>query len=152
MTKTLRQMIWVTEKRPTELSQTAKTKKLGVWKSNSSDLNHFDKTLVFRKNGPVQPDKGAVFMPKLFRRRSTYGVAKAAGMTKVKFKDYLAMEPDACFETAEFLDSGPTVAMPHHLDAFVSTAGKFLVSPGDLVFQEGKSKVVGPDGQPAKWW
>ena len=134
------------------LAQAAKKAKRGVWKSNSSDVNVFDKTLVFRKNGPVAPDSGAVFMPKLFRRRSTYGVAKAAGMTKVRFKDYLALEPDACYETAEFLDSGPTVAVQHHLDAFISTAGRFLVGPGDLVFQEGKSKVVGPDGKPAQWW
>ncbi|HVO01102.1 MAG TPA: thermonuclease family protein [Candidatus Cybelea sp.] len=136
-----------------DLAKQAKKAKLGIWKSDSSDLNVFDDQLRFRDHGQPDPaaDRGPVFMPKLFRRRSTYGVTKKAGMTKANFKAYLAMEPDACVPTEEFLDAGITAVKQRHLDEFVDNKGKFLVSAGDLVFQEGKSKVVGKDGKPAHW-
>lgn len=134
-----------------QLAATARKNKRGIWKYNSADLNQFDKTLRFRSHGKPEVDTGAVFMPKLFRRRSTYGVAKASGLTKAKFKPYLQMEPDACVTTKAFLEDGPTVAVHRQLADFISPNGKFLVSAGDLVFQEGKSKVVGANGKPAHW-
>jgi endonuclease YncB( thermonuclease family) len=133
----------------TALTASARKAKLGIWKHATSNLSTFDPTLIFRKGGPPDPvkDAGPVIMPKLYRRRSTFGVAKTAGMTSVSFKNYLKAEPDACFETDDFLAQGLTAATPRHLDEFVSTASKFLIGPGDVVFQENASRLVGPDGK-----
>lgn len=135
------------------LAKSARQAKRGLWKYASPDLSVFDRTLVFRNKGAINAaaDKGKVYLPKLFRRRSTYGIAKIAGIVTGSFKSYLKVLPDACFETSDFLTNGITVATPRHLDDFVSTQSQFLVGPGDLVFQEAPSRVVDNKGKPAKW-
>jgi len=135
------------------LSEKARKAKAGIWKSASSDLGPFDPTLVFRNHGVPNPaaDSGAVILPKLFRRRSTFGVATSAKMVKGSFKSYLQMEPDACFDTADFLTHGVTSATQRHLDEFVTAQSKFAVGAKDLVFNEGKSQVLGKNGKPATW-
>jgi endonuclease YncB( thermonuclease family) len=136
----------------TQLSETARQNKAGIWKNASGDLKPFDPTMKFRKGGPPSPaeDRGQLMMPKLFRRRSTFASALAARMTKTSFKNYLALEPDDCFETANFLDQGVHAATPRRLDEFVSPQSKFLVSAKDLVFHEMPSSVK-KNGQPVKW-
>jgi endonuclease YncB( thermonuclease family) len=135
------------------LSESGRKAKRGIWRTASMDLAVFDKTLLFRNKGTPDPvnDSGPVFLPKLFRRRSTFGVAMTAKMTSGFFKNYLKMEPDACFETSDFLSQGVTAATPRHLDEFVSPNSKFLVGAGDLVFQENKSQVVDKKGNSVKW-
>jgi endonuclease YncB( thermonuclease family) len=135
------------------LSNAAQNAKRGIWKRATSDLSGFDKTLVFRSHGPPNPpaDDGPVFLPKLFRRRSTYGVAKGANITSVSFQNYLKAEPDICFETTQFLSQGATASTPRHLDQFVTAASKFTVGPADLVFQENTSHVVGKNGKPVSF-
>lgn len=134
-------------------SKSAQQAKKGIWKNASSDLSKFNRALVFRNKGAVNAgkDRGDVYLPKLFRRRSTYGIAKIATIVSGSFKNYLKAQPDACFETADFLTNGITSATPRHFDEFVSTQSQFLVGPPDLVFQEAKSRVVDSKGQPAKW-
>jgi hypothetical protein len=135
------------------LSESARKAKAGIWKRATSDLSVFDRTLLFRKGGPADPanDDGPVFLPKLFRRRSTFGIAQTAKMTSSTFNNYLKAEPDACFETADFLDQGPTAAKVRHLDEFVTSASKFTVGPKDLVFQENTSHVVDAKGKPVSF-
>jgi endonuclease YncB( thermonuclease family) len=137
----------------TALSASARKAKMGIWKRATSDVSAFDRALVFRKNGTPHPasDHGPVFLPKLFRRRSTFGIALAAKMTRGPFKSYLIAEPDACFDTAQFLSQGVAAATPRRLDEFVSLASKFTVGPADLVFQENSSHVVGKNGKPPMW-
>lgn len=135
------------------LSKSAKHAKRGIWRHASADLSEFDRTLVFRNKGAVNAsaDKGDVNLSKLFRRRSTYAIAKIAGIVSGSFKSYLKSEPDACFETTDFLSNGITVATPRRLDEFVSAQSQLLVGPPDLVFQEAPSRVVDSNGNPAKW-
>ncbi len=135
-----------------KLSEKARKNKTGIWKNATSDLTQFDRKLVFRKGGPPDPahDQGPVMMPKLFRRRSTFGVARIAKMTKGNFKTYLQAEPDDCFETADFLGQGVNAATHRHLDEFVSPQGKFLVNAKDLVFHELPSRVE-KNGKPVHW-
>jgi hypothetical protein len=82
----------------------ARKHKRGIWKKATSSLTHFDRGQIFRSHGTPDPtqDNGPVFMPKLFRRRSTFGVAKAATMVSGSFKTYLQGEPDDCFEAGDF--------------------------------------------------
>ena len=137
----------------TALSEPARKAKAGIWKRATPDLSAFDRTLVFRNHGTPDSasDSGPVFLPKLFRRRSTFGIAQTAKMTSAPFKNYLKAEPDACFETTDFLSQGPSAATPRRLDEFVSPASKFTVGAKDLVFQENTSHVVDKNGNPVKW-
>jgi hypothetical protein len=89
-------------------------------------------------------------MPKLFRRRSTFGVAVIAKMTEGAFKTYLHEEPGDCFETADFLDQGVHAAKNRLLDEIVSPHGKFLANAKDLVFHEMPSQVK-KNGKPVQW-
>jgi endonuclease YncB( thermonuclease family) len=136
----------------TQLSEAARKNKAGIWKKASSDLTLFDPMMVFRKGGPPDPgqDPGQVMMPKLFRRRSTFGVSVSAKMVKGNFKNYLMLEPDDCFETADFLSQGVHAAKHRLLDEFVSPQSKFLVDAKDLVFHEMPSTVK-KNGQPVQW-
>ena len=136
-----------------KLAAKARKNKSGIWGKVTSNLTKFDRSLVFRNHGTPNPvkDAGPVIMPKLFRRQSTFEIAKLAGMTSGHFNAYLAKEPDPCFETADFLKSGINAATPRQLDQFVTAAGKFTVGSGDVVFQEHASKVVDANGNPAHW-
>jgi len=136
----------------TKLSEQARTSKAGLWKNASNQLMPFDPKLVFRKNGVPNPaqDKGPVIMPKLFRRRSTFGIALIAKIAKGTFKTYLQGEPDGCFQTSDFLSQGTNAATHHQLDEFISPQGTFLVNAKDLVFREQPSKVV-KNGKDVQW-
>lgn len=137
----------------TTLSEKARVAKAGIWKKASSDLKPFKRSLVFRKNGPpnLANDVGPVILPKLFRRRSTFGVAQTAKMVAGNLKSYLQEEPDACFLASDILNQGLTAAHPRKLDEFVSASGTFTAGPKDLVFQEQASHVVDKNGKPVKW-
>jgi endonuclease YncB( thermonuclease family) len=137
----------------TTLSEKARGAKTGIWGKASSNLKPFDRTLVFRKNGQPNPaaDIGPLILPKLFRRRSTFGIAQTAKMVVGNLKSYLQEEPDACFLTSDILSKGLTASQPHMLDEFVSAAGIFTTGPKDLVFQEHASHVVDKNGNPVKW-
>jgi endonuclease YncB( thermonuclease family) len=133
------------------LASKAKAKKAGIWKSASSIMK-FDSKLVFDKSGPpnAAKDAGPVIMPKLFRRVSTYSVEKKAKIFSGSFPDFLKAHKDACYETSDFLQQGVVAAQHRQLDEFVTNKG-FLVGPGDLVFQEAGSVVLGKNGKPAVW-
>ena len=133
-----------------KLSEKARQAKAGIWKKATSDLTPFDRKMVFRKNGVPDPakDVGPAMMPKMFRRRSTYGVAKVANLVSGSLQAYLKAHPDHCFKTSEFLSQGPTAATPHLLDQFVTAQSQFTVAAKDLVFQELGSRVIGKNGKP----
>jgi len=137
-------------------TETARKRKLGIWKQVSSNLNPFDNQLVFRNKGTPDPahDTGPVIMSKLFRRRSTFGVAQTAKIAAAgPFRDFLLAlaKPDVCFATDEFLKVGHSASTQHRLAEFISVAGAFQVGAKDLVFNEMPSHVVGKDGKLAKW-
>jgi endonuclease YncB( thermonuclease family) len=137
----------------TTLSEKARKSKRGIWKKATSSLTHFDRGQVFRNHGTPDPtqDSGRVFPPKLFRRRSTFGVAVAAKMVSGSFKIYLQAEPDDCFAVTDFLDQGEHAATLRQLDEFITAAGMFTVGAKDLVFRENASTVIGKNGKPATW-
>jgi endonuclease YncB( thermonuclease family) len=137
----------------TAFTEKARKTKIGIWKRASSDLTSFDRSLLFRLHGQPDPlhDPGPVILSKLFRRRSTFGVAAAAKLISGSLTNYLRSHPDHCFHTDEFLAEGPTAATPHTLDEFVSTTNIFSPAPKDLVFKEDPAQVLGKNGKPAQW-
>jgi endonuclease YncB( thermonuclease family) len=136
-----------------KLADKARSAKAGIWKKASSELTQFDRSLVFRSHGALDPahDVGLVIMPKLFRRRSTFGIARLAHIASGSFKSYLTAESDGCFKTSDFLSQGLTAATPRRLNEFVTTASRLTVGPKDLVFQEKPSKVIDKNGKPVHW-
>jgi len=134
------------------LAAAAEQKKLGIWKHLSLDAKEFDWKLVCRLHGVPAPvsDVGPVLMPKVFRRFSTYSVAHKAGIPVGTFDAYLKAHQDACVKATDFFSQGGA-APKHHLDEFVDGKGHLSFKPGDLVFDEAPSHLVGPTGQPVHW-
>ena len=137
----------------TGLTERARGGRSGVWKGASSDLTNFDRTLLYRRHGLPEPkkDPGVAIMPKLFRRQSTFAVARTAKLVAGSLPTYLQTHPDACYETKDFLSQGPTAATHRRLGEFVNAQSRFVVGPKDLVFQEAGSSVVDKNGKPVQW-
>jgi endonuclease YncB( thermonuclease family) len=136
-----------------DLTKKARSNKAGIWGRATSDLSKFDPKMVFRSHGVPNPatDRGLVYIPKLFRRRSTFGVALKSKMVTGTLKPYLQKEPDECFETSDFLKQGSHAAKIHHLDEFITPGSVFDVGPGDLVFRENSSTVIAKNGKTAQF-
>jgi endonuclease YncB( thermonuclease family) len=134
------------------LAATAKSKKLGIWKLASAELKKFDAALRYRSEPPANDnDVGAVVMPKLFRRQSTYSVEKKAIIVTGTLVEYLQGGSDGCYETADFLAQGVTAATHRRLDEFVSNKSVLTVAPEGLVFQEAGSVTVTKAGALVHW-
>lgn len=135
-------------------AEDAHTKKAGVWQYYSDEIGTFDFQLIFRgKSAEINPegDKGDVILPKLFRRLTTYSVYKKVGIAKGAFQSFLQEGRDGCFLTKEFLEQGPTASSVFFLSEFVERT-KFKVKPGDLVFIEKPSRLIGEDGHLINSW
>jgi endonuclease YncB( thermonuclease family) len=81
----------------------------GIWAHYSADATEFDERLLApRAHATFSADRdaGAVSMPKLFRRASSWSVLKKSGLKTTSFVAYLKAHPDTCFTTAAFLTSG----------------------------------------------
>jgi endonuclease YncB( thermonuclease family) len=130
-----------------KLAAHAKETKAGIWKDATEDASHFDPSLKFRSHGAVEPDSGAVIMPKVFRRLATYSVAEAAGVIDETFAAYLKAHPDKCHKASDFLQDGKQ-APQHRLDQFVNASSHLSFWPQDLVFEEASSKLLDAQGNP----
>lgn len=66
------------------LSKTAQTQKIGLWKHFSQTVLPFDFSLVYedpkKTTINLAKDKGKFLIPKLYRRQTTYAVRKKAGL------------------------------------------------------------------------
>ena len=131
------------------LAKIAREKPEGVWKGVSRDARPFDATLIFRAHGPVQADDGDLVMPKIFRRRAAYHVARTAEFIGGSFDLYLREHPDQCRRTSEFLHSG-NAARTHRLDQFVAADSQLKFWPQDLVFSERASYLLDENGAPVQ--
>lgn len=136
------------------VAATKKGRKKGFWKDASGDLAHFDWSLVYEK-GPFDAaaDKGAVILPKMFRRLVSFSTNKKAKIITGGFKGYLSgkKSPDQCFETDEFLAHGATSSQVHFLHDYIDGT-TFTAKPEDLVHQEGKSTLVDAEGEKVVGW
>jgi len=77
------------------LGEKARKNKSGIWGKVTSDLTMFDPKLLFRSHGApnAAQDKGPVIMPKLFRRQSTFAIAKLPRSALVTFLTLRVPEP-----------------------------------------------------------
>lgn len=126
-----------------------------LWKNLKAPIGKFDETLRYRgKNAALDPqaDKGALIMPKLFRRLCTWSIYRKSGFEKTTFKQYLTANSNVCYLLDDFLENGLFAATPRNLHEFLSTANVFKTKPHQLVFKEDPSKLLGPDGKEVLSW
>ena len=131
------------------LAAAAKGRKKGrVWSTLSDDTSKFKADLLYRKSGPIdaQNDNGSVIMPKLFRRQVAYKMEMHAKLFAGTFAEFLAVRPDECYLTDEFLEQGPHAAKTRRLDELM-TGKRFTLEPQEVVFREKFSSVVNAVGK-----
>lgn len=125
----------------------------GLWPHLDDHATAFEWNLRYRRpstNPGPGAETGTFLFPKLFRRLVTYKVNRRATITTGSFPQYLGDHPDECYETANFLAQGPNAATTRRLDDFV-VVGRFTAAPGDLVFREKPSTLLGPGGTTPAW-
>ncbi|WP_228747627.1 hypothetical protein [Bradyrhizobium sp. BR 10289] len=99
-------------------------------------------------------DKGAVILPKLYRRYTNWSARKKAKITSQNFEKFLAEgsggKPDTCYETDDFLENGVHSASPRNFAELVEGGKTIKFQPDGLVFGEAPSTLVGAAGTPIK--
>jgi endonuclease YncB( thermonuclease family) len=133
-------------------------KKSRVWSPNMrSKVGRLDWKLLYRppKSKPVvdqAADKGAVILPKLFRRLVEWEVKKRANLTSLNYRPFVAdKSSDKCFRTAEFLKERHA-AVEHHIVDFLTNDSTFQLRPEEVVFKESSSTMKDPSGKEITKW
>ena len=142
-----------------KLAEAARKAKKGIWAHETRNTALWDSKLVYRPKGTPEPanDVGSAMMPKIFRRRTRYEVSRLNDLpdTSGFFKDYLASLEDGWVTRAVFLANPNMKSAPKgqkNLAPLVDVHELFADSPGDLVFFEADSKLIGGNGQPVTKW
>ncbi len=137
------------------LGKTARSKKSGVWKYLSKSIGPFNFNLLEPKKNDLSvlaTDKGAVILPKLYRRYTNWSARNKAKITSRTFQQFLAAgsngKPDVCFLTPDFLANGVHSATHRTFDQFVVAGKTTNFAPDGLVFSEAPSALIGPDKKP----
>lgn len=141
------------------LADKARKGKRGIWGHETPNTSLIDLSLIFRPKGPPQPtaDVGPVLMPKLFRRRIRFYVSRLNHLANVGplFKNFLVVQKDGWMTRSAFL-AKPTTKKPPtsqgNLAPLVDEHDLFAKGPGDLVFFEAGSSLVGANGKPITSW
>jgi len=109
-------------------------------------------------NNAKLPDGGKVNIPKIFRRQAQFWTEIAGPLTRTEFvallKKGIKGKPDSAFPLGYFLKNFK------HLDpkkrvtlvSKISSQGKALFSPEELIFKEDPATLLAANGQPVKGW
>jgi endonuclease YncB( thermonuclease family) len=109
-------------------------------------------------NNAKLPDAGKLNIPKIFRRQAQFWTEVPGPLTRTEFVSLLNKgikgKPDEAFPLGYFLKNFK------HLDpkkrvslvSKISSQGKTLFSPEELVFKEDPATLLAADGQPVKGW
>ncbi len=136
-----------------------KTKKNRTGKAITTDLNHFDWDLIYRKppveeDFSVGDDKGAVIYPKVYRRQVAWQVSAHVGIHQLDFKSYLAKSPDQLVMLDEFLDNEGDLntTTVYALHDCIDDNNKLTSAPHELIFKEKPGKLINSkDKEIVKW-
>jgi len=109
-------------------------------------------------NNAKLPDTGKLNIPKIFRRQAQFWTEVPGPLTRTEFVRLLNKgikgKPDEAFPLGYFLKNFK------HLDpkkrvslvSKISSQGKTMFSPEELVFKEDPATLLAADGQPVKGW
>jgi ribosome-binding factor A len=110
-----------------------KTKVGRTAKATSKDANKFDWKLLYREPSlnikfKLGEDKGKILIPKLFRRQSSWMLAKKSGVIAqhISFQSYLKNAPDQLILLKDLLTEGLHSAKVFALHEFVSADNEVL--------------------------
>jgi endonuclease YncB( thermonuclease family) len=127
----------------------------GIWPDYSAKVGAFNFNLRYTagKQTPgfeTGDDRGALIMPKLYRRQTTWACYKKAGIAANTFAQYLKALNERFYLTADYLASGAGAPW-QKLGAFVK-ASQFTLDPGAMVLEEAESTLYSAAGQPVTAW
>jgi hypothetical protein len=128
----------------------------GLWPHLEDYVGRLDFDLRFRRpsQDPVfdeVTDQGPVILPKLFRRLSTWEVAKKAKMFNGRFKTYLREKNDTFFLLEDFWNGDITSDFRQALHDYMDSDGFFYLWPEELVFEEADSRLTIPGVDVITW-
>jgi hypothetical protein len=142
----------------TKAAATGRQKKYRVWKPHlRNKVGRLNWKLFYRppKEKPVvdkAADKGAVILPKLFRRLVEWEVKKKAKLTPLGYRKFIAdKSSDKCFRTEEFLKERHA-ATEYHIADFLTNEATFQAAPEDIVFKEASSTLRDASGKEITEW
>ncbi len=122
-------------------------------KNYSKTLLPFNFNLEYRKNGNINPpkDKGALILPKLFRRHCIFSIYKKAGIPMTNFTDYLKAKksdryilPNQIIAYSKAVKNKNTAAIAALEKSFASlfVNNKLNIEVNQLVIIEKPSKII----------
>jgi endonuclease YncB( thermonuclease family) len=141
-----------------QFANAAKKAKKGIWKHLASKIGQLNLGLIFRppQDKPKSTaEAGPVLMPKIFRRQVKFTVSQINQLpNSAEFGKFLAAQSDGFVKTANFLKN-PNIKPSkknQNLSVLLSQNGSFGTDPGDLVFFENSSTLIGADNKPVTSW
>jgi hypothetical protein len=130
----------------------ARAEKRGIWASVADRVGDLDWDLRYRHlHVNPRPDAGVVLHPKLFRRLVTWAVNKRSRMGNGTFREYLHDVNERCLRLEESRRLGLR-ARNLRLSDWIGEDGRIVVDPGEMMFKERESVLVGRDGANVGGW
>lgn len=141
------------------LADSARKGGKGVWKKLTPHIGHLNVALQFRPHGAPNPraDIGPVLFPKIFRREVRLFVSQLNHLFTGDFRAFLATQDDPWLTVADFLKD-PTMPRPAmkskngNLSSLIDAHDDFVATPGDIVFFDKPSKLIGANGKTVSAW
>src|SRR5262249_38728064 len=137
------------------LADQAQKASKGMWSRITPNTALWNEKLVFRPGGPIQAAKdiGPVMMPKIFRRRTGYQVARQNNLPvgSGSSTNYLGTLSDGWITRKAFMANPKSKKPPKGqgtLSPLVDVHELFSTNPGDLVLFEAPSALLGKNGKP----
>jgi len=141
-----------------QLANAARNAKKGIWKHLTPQIGQLNLGMIFRRpQDKPKPtlDVGDVLMPKIFRRQVKFTVSQLNQLpNSTDFRQFLAAQPDKFVKTTAFLKN-PNIKPSKknkNLSVLLRQNGSFRTDPGDLVFFEDPSTLVGANNKPVTSW
>lgn len=139
-----------------KLSEQAHGTGKGIWPDYTPKLGAFDFALRHEtgkkaKGFQAGDDRGALILPKIYRRQATWACQRKAGALKNTFAQYLT-KLSSKFQLVEEYAAQGSDAPWHQLGAYVK-AGQFLLWPAEMVLKEDPSTLYSQQGaEVISWW
>jgi endonuclease YncB( thermonuclease family) len=125
----------------------------------SNNASEFDWSMVYRKpmagmTAKVGQDKGAVLVPKFFRRQVSWYISRKAGLVSPSFSfaSFLKRTPEQFVKLNDFLTEGLYSAQRYQLHSVVDNTNTIQGRPEDFVFQEKPATLVDQNNRTITTW
>lgn len=141
-----------------DAARRAEKAELGIWPSYHAQVDALNRSLVYRRGGPVdtRADRGNVIMPKLFRRLCAASLRDTGGWVRGDLRRDLAAHAkrDVFRKMSDFMANGwPKGTKGEAIASLLSATDRVGLKSWDIVFREDDAKLKDKDGKELKtWW